>query len=914
MHGRERERRVLADLLDQARAGTAAALVLRGEAGVGKSALLEAVVIDAANLGMRVLRSQAMESESPLAFAGLHQLLHPLFADLDQLPDPQARALRVAFGQQDGAAIDPFAIALGILGLLSVSAERAPLLVVVDDAHWLDGPSADALLFTLRRLQADPVAAVLTVRDGDARTLAAEGIPSLPLTGLDEASSRALLAEHLGNELPDALTRALLEQTGGNPLALLELPSALTSDQRAGIAPVPDHLQLTDRVQRVFLDRCRRLPEHVQTLLLVTAADDTGSLSVVQQATVAVGVPEADVQDAVRQAERARLLVTDRDSVGVRHPLVRSAVYQAATGQERRSAHRALATVLGSTGQPDRQAWHLANAATGPDADVVHALARTAERAESAGGYAAATAAYERAAELSTTDASRAERLFLAGRNAWASGQAGRARTLAETARGLADDRILRADIDRLRARVEINVGSAVTAHHIFITAARSVVAEDPVRALEMRVAATLTHQFNADVPADADAWPDAALPTDPRTRCLRQLLTATTADADHRWEEALPALSQAVELAGALEDLDVIANVGNAALHLGDDDAHRRCFTRMLGAARDRGALMSVQYALSRLAFADYPAGRWDRVHASALEGVDLAAATGQLPLAATPLGWLTMLAALRGEDGYQEARARLDQARRRHLGVLTDPVHDLSRWSAGIHAAHTGDPTGALHELSQLRVEPLIRMAALDRFDAAIRAGEADQAQTWVEQLSVFAKATGWAWADAAVAYGRALLADPADAPAWFETALAHHTAANRPYERARTHLGYGELLRRSQRRVDARPHLRAALALFEDLGAAPFATRAMQELRASGETARKRDPSTLTALTPMELQVAQLVGQGLSNKEAAAQLWISPRTVAFHLRGAFAKLGLSSRAELTQLQLTPLAEPAR
>ncbi len=203
---------------------------------------------------------------------------------------------------------------------------------------------------------------------------------------------------------------------------------------------------------------------------------------------------------------------------------------------------------------------------------------------------------------------------------------------------------------------------------------------------------------------------------------------------------------------------------------------------------------------------------------------------------------------------------------------------------------------------------------MAALDRFDAAVRAGEPDLAQTWVEQLSVFAEATGWAWADAAVAYGRALLADPADAPAWFETALAHHTAANRPYERARTHLAYGELLRRSQRRVDARPHLRAALALFEDLGAAPFATRATQELRASGETARKRDPSTLTALTPMELQVAQLVGQGLSNKEAAAQLWISPRTVAFHLRGAFAKLGLSSRAELTQLQLTPLAEPAR
>ncbi len=617
MHGRERERRVLADLLDQARAGTAAALVLRGEAGVGKSALLEAVVIDAANLGMRVLRSQAMESESPLAFAGLHQLLHPLFADLDQLPDPQARALRVAFGQQDGAAIDPFAIALGILGLLSVAAERAPLLVVVDDAHWLDATQCG-------RAAVHPApAAGRSRRGGPVRPRRRRPNPgggghpfACRSPGWTRPPAGRCSREHLGNELPDAVTRALLEQTGGNPLALLELPSALTSDQRAGIAPVPDHLQLTDRVQRVFLDRCRRLPEHVQTLLLVAAADDTGSLTVVQQATVAVGVPEADVQDAVRQAEQARLLVTDRDSVGVRHPLVRSAVYQAATGQERRSAHRALATVLGSTwpagpaGLASRQRSDRPGRGRRP----------TPWPGPPSGPKVPAATQRPRLPTSVPPSSARPTPHALSGcswpaRNAWASGQAGRARTLAETARGLADDRILRADIDRLRARVEINVGSAVTAHHIFITAARSVVAEDPVRALEMRVAATLTHQFNADVPADAEAWPDAALPTDPRTRCLRQLLTATTADADHRWEEALPALSQAVELAGALEDLDVIANVGNAALHLGDDDGHRRCFTRMLGAARDRGALMSVQYALSRLAFADYPAGRWDRV-----------------------------------------------------------------------------------------------------------------------------------------------------------------------------------------------------------------------------------------------------------------------------------------------------------
>jgi DNA-binding CsgD family transcriptional regulator len=915
LYGRGTEHAFLAELLDKARAGTAAAVVLRGEAGVGKSALLETVITDAADRGMRILRCQAMESESPLAFAGLHQLLQPLLSDLEQLPGPQARALGIAFGRQDGDAIDPFAIALATLGLLTAAAETQPVLAVVDDAHWLDGPSADALLFTIRRLHSDAIAVVLSVRDGDARSLAADDLPSLQLTGLDDRAGRDLLVEVLGQELPDEVTRALLEQTGGNPLALVELPTALTPEQRTGIAPLPQQLQLTDRVQRVFLDRCRRLPETVQTLLLVAAADDSGSLTVVQQAAGALGVGVGEFHYAVRQAEHARLLVTDRDSIRVRHPLVRSAVYQAATGQERRTVHRALATVLSGTQQPDRQAWHLANAAGGPDQAVADALARTAERAERAGGYAAAAAAYERAAELSTTDDVRAERLYLAARNAWGCGQAGRGRTLADAARGLADARILRADIDRLRARIEVNVGSAATAQHIFATAARAVAADDPVRALEMRVAATLTHQFNAEVPALVEDWPDAALPTDPRTRALRRLLTATTADEAHRWSDALVALSEAVELTVGLDDLDVVANVGNAALHLGDDAGHRRCFTRMLSAARDRGAVMSVLYALPRLAFADHLCGYWDRVRDGAQEGIALAAATGQQALAATPLGWLTMLSALRGGDDYDALRLRLVEAQRQNLGVLTDPVHDLWRWSAGIQAAHAGDAAGALHELTRFRVGPLARMAAMDRFDAAVRTGDLPLARRWVDELVGFAEATGWPWARASAAYGHALLADPAEAPALFETALTHHAGANRPYGKARTHLAYGELLRRSQRRVDARPHLRAALALFEDLGAVPLATRAAQELRASGETARKRDPSSLTALTPMELQVAQLVAQGMSNKDVAAQLWISPRTVAFHLRGAFAKLGLSSRGELTRIELeAPLTQVDR
>jgi DNA-binding CsgD family transcriptional regulator len=481
-------------------------------------------------------------------------------------------------------------------------------------------------------------------------------------------------------------------------------------------------------------------------------------------------------------------------------------------------------------------------------------------------------------------------------------------------AKGLLDDRLSRADVDRLRARIEVSIGSAATAHHIFISAARAVSTDDPVRALEMRVAANLTQQFNVGIshvirdPADPsdDRLARDGLPDDARTRCLHELLKATTDDAAHRWADAVRSLSRAVEETGSLHDTGVIVNVGDAALHLGDDDGHRRCFTTVLAAARDRGAIVSVLYVLPRLAFSDLLAGRWDRVRDAAEEGLTLATSAGQKPLTAPPLAWLTLLAALQGDEAYPELEERLSESRRHHLGVLGGPVHDLAQWAAGIHAAHDGDVPASLHHLSRMQVSPIIRTAALDRLDAAVKAGDQPLTQEWTAQLSEFADATAWPWAHAAAAYGQALLAPPGAASARFDTALAHHAAADRPYELARTHLAYGELLRRSQRRVDARAHLRTALTLFDDLGAEPDAARARRELRASGETARQRTPSTLTALTPTELQVVQLVAQGMSNKDVAGKLWISPRTVAFHLRGAFAKLGVSSRGELHQFDL--------
>jgi DNA-binding CsgD family transcriptional regulator len=913
LHGRDAEQARVAALLTDARAGTAGALLIRGEPGVGKSALLQDARERAT--GMQVLSTQGLESEAPLAFAGLHQLLRPVLSLLERLPAPQARALRVAFGQQDGPTEDPFLVALATLTMLSGAADTTPVLCVVDDAHWLDVASADALLFASRRLQADPIALIFAARDGDVATFTADGIPTLVLTGLAAPAARLLLAEHTGAPLPEQVAQALLTQTGGNPLALVELPTALTRAQLDGTAPIPDQLQLTDRVQRVFLDRCRRLPVEVQTLLLVAAADDSGNLAVVAHAAALLSVSAAALPDA----ERAGLIVTDRDNVRVRHPLVRSGVYQAATGHERRAAHRALAEVL--TDDPDRQAWHQAAAADGPDADVVAALQQAAGRAERRGGYTAAAAAYERAADLCAGEQPRAAMLFAAARNAWSSGQADRAREMADAARAGADDPMLRADIDRLLGRIEVNVGSAAKAYRTFSSAAQAVAADDPTRAVEIWVAATLTRMFDADTSAAPDAGPipehaTQAQPGDlARTCCLRLLLAATIADTAGAWAPALRSLHAAVDASAEVEDSDVLANLGNAALHLGDDQTHRSCFTRMLAGARDRGAGMLVLYALPRLAFADLLSGDWSRVRSAADEAFTLSADTGQPALGAAPLGWLALLAALQGRADYDTLRTRLDDtSSQQHLGVLTDAVHDLSRWAAGVRAANDGETFDALHQLSRLRLPALSRMATFDRLDAAVRAGDHDQARAWLNELGDYAETTRWPWALAAAEHGRALLADPADAPALFDSALAHHEHSGRPYDRARTHLAYGELLRRTQRRSDARPHLRAALAIFEELAAEPLTSRAEQELRASGETARKRDPSTLTLLTPMELQVAQLVARGMSNKEAAAHCWISPRTVAFHLRNVFSKTGVTSRGELAQLGLaTPSSDQA-
>jgi DNA-binding CsgD family transcriptional regulator len=905
LHGREAEQARLAEVVESAIAGRSASLVVSGEAGIGKSALLEDLLGRIS--GVQVLRAHGLESESPLAFAGLHQLLGPLLPLIDRLPPPQSRALRVAFGQEEGDAVEPFLVGLATLGLLTEAAEASPVLCVIDDAHWLDTATADAVVFAARRLQADPVALLFTAREGDARRFTPRDIPVLALSGLAPQAARSLISERSGVALPDAVAEQMLKHTNGNPLALVELPSTLSRDQLAGDAPLPEQFRLTDAVQRAFLDRCRRLPEQVQTLLLVAAADDSGNLAVVRQAASILGVDES----AVSAAERARLLVTDRDTIRVRHPLVRSAVYQAATGHERRSAHRAIADALGDRGDPDRRAWHRAASVEGPDAIAVAALVEVGVRAERRGGYAAASAAYARAAELTSDEQPRAERVYAAGRNAWAGGDAARSRMLLAQAREGSEDRLLRADIDRLRGRIEVHLGSAVDAHRIFVDAARMVSADDPERALEIASAAAALRVYGADSGARLDPvtittslGPDVPR----RLQALRQLLMSLTCAADEDWAHAIDSLALGLAQGPANLDSDVLSNLGNAALHLGDDESHRQYFSAMLTQERRAGAGFLVMYGLHRVAFTQLMGGDWHAVRAGAEEALSLSQAVGEPGLAAAPAAWLTLLAALQGTTDYEARLADVQEIAASHqLGILTVPVRDLTHWAQASRFSAEGNFAAALEHLGQMRTPALQRMVVLDRITAAVRVGEMELAAAWLSDIAQFAEATRWPWAITVENHGKALLAGSDEAPDCFLAALSTTGPNCRPYDVARTNLAYGEFLRRAQRRMDARPFLRAALAQFEELGAEPFVARAANELRASGETARKRNPSTALSLTPMELQTALLAAQGQSNKEIAAQLWISPRTVAFHLRNVFTKTGISSRGELVRLGLT-------
>lgn len=897
--GREHEATVLAGLLASVRAGQGGALALLGPPGTGKS-LLVAEAVDAA-ADLRVLQVRGVESEAPLAFAALHRLLRPLRSGIEELPPRQATALRAAFGEGDldQGGSDRFVVYLAVLSQLSNAAGDRAVLVVVDDAHWLDDASREALLFVARRVDGERVAVLLAARDDAQLDLA--GLSTVSLAGLGVGATRALLSDLVGAQVPWDVADRLCAGTGGNPLALVELAGELDRETLLGKAPLPAELPLTAGVEAAFLSRYRALDADARAVLLVASADDAGDVAVVSGAAERLGAGG----DALTRAEQSGLLSRSGDRLELRHPLVRSAIYGGALPADRRAAHGALAEALAATADTDRRVWHLAAAVDRPDDAVVGELESLARRADAAGGYEAASAAWERAAELTADPVGRGERFSAAAHAAWTAARPQRAAVLADAALRTLDDPVSRVRAQLLRARIEWSTGSVSSAHHRLLAEAAAVVGTEPAQA---RVLAMFAASLAATSHLATTGDPLAFLgdPTTPEERCTARVLAALVHISRHDWAAATSAVhaaeAAAQGLSLGLEDL--LPLLGMAALHVAVDDVALALHERLLAQARDRGALLMVLYALTRRGAADFVLGRWDEIVAGAQESVALATATGRPGLVAMPRAWLALIAAARSQDDAAARLADLEAAiADGSLGTTEASVHDQLLWTRALLAE---TPADAVHHYEQMTHGFAERIVALDRIETAVRAGRPDLAERWLSSMTEFADGTGTPWATAVVEHCRALLADGADAQLHFTRALEHHAASPRRVDAARTELAYGEWLRRERRRVEARSHLRAAMHVFDDVGARRLANRAAEELRASGERARRRDAEAQVSLTPTELTVARLVAQGLATRDVATRLFISPRTVDFHLRNVFAKLGVTSRAELAHATL--------
>ena len=921
VHGREREQAAIADLLTQARAGHGGSLVLTAEAGAGKTALLAEAAQGARAAGdMTVVATSGIESEAPLAFAALQRLLAPLSGSLDRIPTPQAQALRVVFGMEAGDAGDRFLIFLGALSLLADAGEQQPVLVVVDDAQWLDDASAAALQFVARRIAVEPVAVLWAARENEARPFDTADLPTVRLAGLGLAGATAVLAEQTGIEVSPEVAALLVVNTGGNPLALRELPSVLTPSQLAGTDPLPPRLPVTERIERVFLDRARRLSQDAQTLLLVASVDDSTRLATVLKAAETLGTDTG----SLAELETSGLVAVVGDQLTLRHPLVRSAMYDAAPSAGRRRVHAALAAVLTREEDADRRAWHRSSSVVEPDESVVAELVAAARRAERRGGHEAAAAAWARAAELDTDSDGRARHLYAASLAAWVSAHPDSARDFIEKGIAEASDPLLLADARRLRGRIEWNTGSVKLANRMLLEAAVDAVDHDSVRARELAAEAVSIACWNGDSGSGIDGTTLVPPPADDapaRERTYQRLLEGCAHVAAGDYASAAGPFREGFAIHEEVtEDFELLPNLSICAFHLGEFDLSESYMQRVLNRARNDGAAVMVLYALTRLAMIDLAAGRWADAVGDATEAVTLGEVTRHRVLADTPAAVLMLLAAHRGDDDtFAELAPRLDEATSRPAaGILDVVLRDLVHWAHGVHLAITeaSRPASAFHRFAQMSHDVPKRMAGPDRIEAAVRAGQTEAARLWVEDFAGFAAATGLAWPTAVAEHGHALLAEPEAAEEHFVAALERHEEdagtgrpgwPGRPFNRARTRLAYGEYLRRSRRRVDARTQLRSALDTFEELKARPWAERAATELRASGETVRRRDEAAGgAALTPQERQVAQLVKKGMSNKEVAAQLFVSPRTVDFHLRNVFTKTGVSSRGELIGLDL--------
>ena len=900
--GREQERRRIDAVLEEARAGRSGALLLEGESGIGKTALLDEAIEQAG--GLRVLRAAGSEFESELAYATLHQLVRPVVELIDRLPRPQAHALRVALALEDGRA-ERFNVYAAVLGLLATAAEDGPLLCVVDDCHWVDQPSGEALAFVARRLGTDGIALLLAARPGGPHPFAPPAVALLRVTGLDAAGAAALLA---GGRAAPAVVAALVEATGGNPLALLELPQLLSDEQLAGTEPLGELLPVPDEVSRAFLDRTAALPEEARRALLVAAAGTGSAAHTVLAALAATGLGP----DALGPAETAGLVRLGPTAVEFRHPLLRSAIHAAAPAAERRLAHAGLARALEAEGG-DRRAWHLAAAATGPDERVAGELEHVGANASRRGGVVAAARAFEEAARLSPERSDRGRRLSAAAAEWLRHGDIRRADELFGEALGLAESAGLRLEIIGWQGYLAVQRGEAETAYARITQAAEEVEASDGAAAAAALSTAGSLPLARLDAPEllrlsnrIEELWGEEQAAARPkvliRTARARILAGETQAGVD--------ALLVLAELCLTLPSTGAAAECAESLVWVEETSLARRLLEHELHGARENGDHLLVAFALNPLALLELRCGRLVAAYGAALEAVGTAEEIGQPLQLAYNLAVLARVEAALGRE--EDCRAH---AARALTLVDTDLHHDVQadvRAALGQLALALGNADEAIDELERLQgivEEGRVREpgfafpGAGDLIEAYARAGRHDDAERELAWLEALVDAAGRAGARALAARCRGIVASEDGYDACFEEALRLFAAPESPLERFRTELCYAERLRRSKRRTAARDRLRRALDTFDQLGETPWAVRARRELAAVGVRVA-RGETEADRLTPQELQVALAVAEGASNREVAGRLFLSPKTIEFHLGNVYRKLGIRSRRELIVL----------
>jgi DNA-binding CsgD family transcriptional regulator len=901
--GRRSECDLLDRLIEAVGAGESRTLVVRGEPGIGKTALLEYAVKEASEF--RVVRAAGVQSEMELAHAGLHQLLASMLDRLDDLPAPQSEALRTAFGLASGRPPDRFFVGLAVLGLLSAVAEEQPLLCVVDDEQWLDRGSADVLAFVARRLGAESVGVIFAAR---AASDELAGLPELVVGELSEVEAGALLDSILNAPLDQRVREQIISETRGVPLAMLELLRDLTPAELAGGFGLAGGVPVSGSVEETFRRRIDALPSDSRRLLHLAAADPVGDPLLVWRAAERLGL----MTDAATAPAQAGLLEFGA-RVRFRHPLVRSTAYRSASVQERQEAHRALAEATDSELDPDRHAWHRAHAASGPDEDVAEELDRSAARAQARGGLAAAAAFLERSAELTLDPARRTERLLAAVRAKRDAGDFDAALGLLVTLETAQLGSYPLAEAEHVRGQIALEQQRGSDAARLLLSAARRLTPLDAPLAREAHLEGLLAAMWAGDldrpggVLAAAEAARAApAAPEPPRT--VDVVLDALAIRLTGGYEAGAPPLTRALELLLAQDMgsdevgrslwLAASRSTQAIALELWDADAVHTLATRQLEVAREAGALVQLRLALNFLGGSLAYSGELATAELLFDEDRLVAEATGNQPVLYNDV----LLAVWRGDEAKatELLEATRREAKERGMGrfvtnlTYLESVLDngLGRYEAAREAAWQ------TFERDELGFGSLI---VPELAEAASRTGQAALLNTALDWLTERAQVTPTEWARGIEARVRALSSDGEAADGLYREALERLGRTRLRVELARTHLLYGEWLRREQRRVDAREQLHTAEDMLSTMGVEAFADRARRELLATGETVRRRRVETRGDLTAQEAQIARLARDGLTNPEIGAQLFISPRTVQYHLRKVFLKLGISSRAEL-------------